>query len=144
MDFASIVFGLLEAESQFPVDFDLAWQWIGYSRKDNAKSALENAGFLAGTDFQVFLNIQENSSGGRPIEKIWLTVDCFKSFAMMAGTEQGRSVRLYFLECEKELKRRVEEDQRNHRQRVVKAVVDEKATPWQRRYDKNFFDVFSV
>ena len=58
MDFASIVFGLLEAESQFPVDFDLAWQWIGYSRKDNAKSALENAGFLAGTDFQVFLNIQ--------------------------------------------------------------------------------------
>lgn len=33
-----------------------------------------------------------------------LTVDCFKSLGMMAGTEQGKKIRRYFLECERQLK----------------------------------------
>ncbi len=33
-----------------------------------------------------------------------LTVDCFKAFCMMAGTEMGRQVRAYFIECERALK----------------------------------------
>lgn len=98
------VFSLLRSTNDFPVDFDDAWQWIGYTRKDNAKAALLNAGFVEGIDFQVSLNIQGNSKGGRPSEQIYLTIDCFKSFAMMAGTARGREVRQYFLDCEKQLK----------------------------------------
>ncbi|MBX9257305.1 hypothetical protein H1Q63_25855 [Desmonostoc muscorum CCALA 125] len=30
-----------------------------------------------------------------------LSVDCFKLLAMLAETEQGDKVRLYFLECER-------------------------------------------
>ena len=42
--------------------------------------------------------------GGRPSEFIKLTIDCFKSFGMMAGTEKGKEIRRYFLMCERQLK----------------------------------------
>jgi hypothetical protein len=37
-------------------------------------------------------------------QRINLTTDCFKAFAMMAGTATGREVRQYFLDCERKLK----------------------------------------
>ena len=40
----------------------------------------------------------------RAKEVICVTVDCFKTWAMMANTPQGKQVRLYFLECERQLK----------------------------------------
>ena len=42
------------------------------------------------------------STGGRPSHGYFLTVDCFKSFCMMAGTERGKEVRKYYLAVEKE------------------------------------------
>ncbi|TAD95615.1 MAG: hypothetical protein EAZ96_26665, partial [Oscillatoriales cyanobacterium] len=86
----------------FPVDFDDAWQWVGYSRKDHAKhSLLQN--FRDGFDFYV-PNIREMKKISRyNPEKIYLSIDCFKMFCMLAETELGDNVRLYFLECEKKL-----------------------------------------
>lgn len=95
---------LLDSPEPFPVDFDKAWQWLGYSRKDVAKRKLE-ADFVEGTDFLLRNKVeQKEGSGGHNEQKIKLTIDCFKSFGMMAGTEMGKQVRQYFLECEKELK----------------------------------------
>ncbi|MBE9213708.1 hypothetical protein IQ247_13710 [Plectonema cf. radiosum LEGE 06105] len=38
----------LESEEQFPVDFDIYWQWLEFSTKGNAKRAFEKAGFTMG------------------------------------------------------------------------------------------------
>lgn len=64
--------------------------------------------FERGLDFDIFTQMSVNStqqqyraSGGRPKEVIKITVECMKSFGMMAGTEQGKVIRRYFLECEK-------------------------------------------
>lgn len=95
---------LVFSEDEFPVDFELAWQWIGYTRKNNAKRALETSGFVEGKEFRVLLRSEQNPQGGRPTEEIWLSVDCFKHLAMMAGTEKGREVRQYFIDCEKRLR----------------------------------------
>lgn len=92
---------LYKSAEKFPVSFDDAWVWMGYSRKDNAKRNFEKAGFVQGIDFEVFLIPAENSSGGRPVEQIKLSVECFKQWGMMAGTEKGRQIRLYFIECER-------------------------------------------
>ncbi|MGL5074326.1 MAG: hypothetical protein ACRDBG_00580, partial [Waterburya sp.] len=92
---------LFESSEQFPVDFNDAWLWLEYSRKDNAKVAFLDCGFVENDDFQVFLKIQENPLGGRPLEAIKLTVDCFKCWGMMSKTETGKKIRQYFLECEK-------------------------------------------
>lgn len=85
----------------FPVDFDLAWQWLGYKRKDYAKDSL-TASFTPELDY-IFAPVQTgtNRRGGHNREEIRLTVNCFKEWGMMAGTEQGKQIRRYFLECER-------------------------------------------
>jgi phage anti-repressor protein len=81
----------------YPVDFDDAWQWVGYSRKDNALETLK-ANFEEGTDFS---GLKRKSTGGRPSDAYFLTTDCFKAFCMMAGTQKGKEVRRYYLDLEK-------------------------------------------
>lgn len=101
-----------EAEStDFTVDFDELWQWCGYTRKDNAKKVLEK-NFNKGLDYEErFLHFEEWASAGgssnqppnRTI-KLYTTPDCAKEFGMLARTEQGRTVRQYFIKAEKELR----------------------------------------
>jgi phage anti-repressor protein len=97
----SLVLALVESDEQFSVDFDQAWQWIGYSRKDNALKKLKN-NFIAGKDFSSIR--RTTPQGGHPTDQYLLTTDCFKCLAMMAGTAKGKEVREYFLDCERTLK----------------------------------------
>lgn len=92
---------LYQSVEQFPVDFENAWTWLEFSTKGNAKRSFEKAGFIERIDFEVFINNDKNSNGGRPSEEIRLTCECFKQWGMMAGTEKGKQIRLYFLECER-------------------------------------------
>lgn len=89
---------IVNSGEPFPVNFDDAWKWVGYSRKSDAKELLE-ANFRKDSDFCG--KTRKNKKRGRPPEEIYLTVDCFKSFCMMAGTQKGKEVRAYFLECER-------------------------------------------
>ena len=148
MEFSiDLAFRLVCSQDEFPVDFDDAWQWLGYSRKAKAKNKLTKE-FIEGVDYIIlddeqkealrneeqpqkrnFIVIQDipsvsidldddgkpedtelcttwckNPQAGRFGEKIMLTVDCFKSFGMVAGTERGKQIRQYFLECERTAK----------------------------------------
>lgn len=69
---------LINSDSKFPVSFDLAWQWIGYSRKDAAKRALLDAGFIENEDLHI--NVEPTTTGiaAKLNENIFLTVECFK------------------------------------------------------------------
>lgn len=104
-----IAITLYKSDDEFPVDFDFAWQWLGYTRKDNAKRILVSE-FQRGVDFSS--EVRKTSSNGRPTESIMLTVECLKSFGMMAGTEQGKAIRKYFLECERIAKLATKQPQR--------------------------------
>jgi len=106
----SEIVSLVNRQDRYPVDFDRAWPWVGYSRKDPAKRAIL-AQFAETTHFHITVEVVERAQGGgSPVEKIWLTADCFKEFCMMAGTERGREVRAYFIQCEQQLKSIAEED----------------------------------
>lgn len=103
---------LLSASEAFPVDFDEAWEWVGYTSKQKAKDKL-TSNFEVDVDYigefsTVWLKTPQ---GGRPSEAIFLSVDCFKSFAMMAGTSKGKEVRKYFIDCEKQLKQQISNPQ---------------------------------
>lgn len=104
-----LAIALYQSSEDFPVDFDLAWQWLGYTRKDNAKRILVSE-FEHGIDFSS--EVRKTSSGGRPTEFIMLSIDCFKSLGMMAGTEQGKAIRRYFLECERIAKASIKQNNR--------------------------------
>ncbi|MBN3927124.1 phage antirepressor KilAC domain-containing protein [Nostoc sp. NMS4] len=94
----------VESEVEFSVNFDDGWQWLDYSKKANAKASFLNCGFVEEVDYIVLLDNQQNLSGGRPCENIYLTKDCLKGWAMMSNTSRGKEVRAYFIKCEKELK----------------------------------------
>lgn len=96
---------LLDSEADFPVDFEVAWRWLSYSRKDAAKEKLVN-NFELDLDFSVRQLAETNADNtfSHYREDIRLTVDCFKQLAMMAKTVKGKEVRKYFIDCEKRLK----------------------------------------
>ena len=112
-----------ESTEQFSVDFDNAWVWLGYARKDSGLRALKS-NFVHGEDYissygsdlsifhtSVESNKDKTSSiNGRLPEKILLTCNCVKEMGMMAGTEQGKQVRKYFLECERIAKTRSQQN----------------------------------
>lgn len=99
MEFShELALALVQSDKQFPVDFDNAYQWIGYSTKQMAQKKLVN-NFEPEIDF--LIKGLKSSTGGRSSEFVALTVDCFKSLGMMAGTEKGKKIRHYFLECER-------------------------------------------
>lgn len=99
---------LVNSDDQFPVNFDDAWQWLGYATKQKAKNKLLN-NFEQGLDFNLNQMVKVQNEGSRvvsrPYEQIMLTVECLKSLGMMAGTSQGREIRKYFLECERTVKK---------------------------------------
>jgi len=97
--------GILDAVNSpvpFPVEFEKLWQWVGFTRKSNAKRVLD-ANFLLNTDYGVSLKSEQNPKGGRPSKELYLTLDAAKAFAMLAQTECGKAVRLAFIQAEKEL-----------------------------------------
>ena len=93
---------LFDSSEKFPVNFDDAWKWCGYSNKANALRSFLGNGFDPDVDFFI-INDEEIKVHGL-VNSYVLTVDCFKHFAMMAKTEAGKQVRRYFLDCEKALK----------------------------------------
>ncbi len=92
--------------NEFCVDFEQLIQWLNYTRKDTAKKTLER-NFIFQKDFNLRhmaeVQIEGKRTVNRPKEVILLTIECAKSFAMLAQTEKGKQVRNYFLQCEKEL-----------------------------------------
>lgn len=99
---------LLNSSETFPVDFEEAWIWLGFKRKDNAKRSLLNAGFIENEDFRISAEPTTTGIQAHPIENIRLTVDCLKMWGMAAGTAKGKEIRKYFLECEKIAKQAIE------------------------------------
>jgi phage anti-repressor protein len=138
-----IVFSLVRSDNDFPIDFDDAWRWIGYTRKENAKSKLvnnfdKNDEYIEAQDFASPNG--EAKRGGHNRDLIYLTIECFKAFCMMAGTAKGRAVRKYFLDCEAELKRRIAKEKAVRQERVLNFVVDDQHHGWSKKFEDEFFD----
>ncbi|MEH2174242.1 hypothetical protein [Nostoc sp.] len=93
----TLAVSLYDSDDLFPIDLDDAWQWIGWSKKQTASDTLKS-NFIEGEDF---LRTGIKSTGGRPSEVLLLSVECFKMLGMIAGTQQGKTIRKYFIECER-------------------------------------------
>lgn len=89
----------------FVVDFDIVWQNVEYSRRDNAKRLLEK-NFTENKDYKMITPLlggainHTNLRGGLNKETILLTVDCFKCFCMIAATPKARVIRNYYTKME--------------------------------------------
>jgi len=80
-------------DSSFPVDFEYLWPFLGYSEKGKAVRALK-ARFIDGVEF-CLPEMASKTKGSV----------CAKEFCLLAGTDQGKAVRRYFIARERQAKK---------------------------------------
>lgn len=64
---------LLLTGDEFPVSFDSAWQWLGFSTKGHAKTSLLASGLIEDVDFIVAREPTTTGIQAHPNENITLT-----------------------------------------------------------------------
>jgi len=94
----------------FVIDLDDIWSWLGFTRKDSAKKCLEKY-FKDDIDYQiVFRHQAENLSGGRPSEKIMLSIKTFKKMCLKANTSKANEIHEYYIKLEETLHEVIDEE----------------------------------
>lgn len=99
-EFATTAEFLCENSAQFPVDFNHAWQWLGYDSSEGAKISFLEMGFVVGLDFTIN-RAEATFENPFPPQQIKMTVECLKAWALMVGSEQSCLIRKTLMECER-------------------------------------------
>ena len=97
--------------SEFLIDMEIVWKWLGFTTKGSAKRMLVNAG-EKNVDYIIFTQKLKLPycdetvvlKPGRHAEEIFMTIDCFKMMCMMSKTDQAKAVRKFYLTLEKRLR----------------------------------------
>ena len=99
-------------KTDFVIDLDNIWKWIGFSQKVNAKVVLEK-NFIENTDYKLLLSHdrkQSDTRGGHNKEVIMLTINTFKRFCLKAGTKKSDEIHEYYIKMEKTLQEVIMEE----------------------------------
>jgi len=102
-----------DQKTDFVIDLDNVWKWLGFSQKIKAKCLLEK-NFILNIDYKLSLYQPGEQSnhikGGHNREIILLNVKAFKSFCLKAGTKKADEVHDYFMKLEEILHEVVHEE----------------------------------
>jgi hypothetical protein len=101
-------------KTDFIIDFNKVWEWMGFTQKVNAKRFLEN-NFIPDNDYKLLLFPKEEQKkgsgrGGHNKETIMMTVKTFKLFCMKAGTKKSHQVHEYYMKLEELLQELIQEE----------------------------------
>jgi hypothetical protein len=120
-----------DKSTDFVIDFDDVWKWLGFKQKNNAKMLLERCFELdvdykpapenSGAVFELENTLsQENTSspkskqedkhGGQNRQIIMLTIKCFKSLCLKAQTKKASEIHDYYIKMEEVLHKTIEEE----------------------------------
>ena len=101
--------------TDFIIDLDNVWKWLGFGQKINAKRVLEKH-FIIDTDYKnLLLKPEEHDNdnkkhGGHNKETILLTIKTFKLFCIKAETKKAKEIHEYFVKLEEILQQTLEEE----------------------------------
>ena len=100
--------------TDFVIDLDDIWKWIGFSQKNNAKMLLEK-NFTIDVDYKFLEKVtlpanKTTERGGHNIKKIMLTVKTFKWLCLKSGTKKADEIHQYYMKMEEIMKEVVEEE----------------------------------
>lgn len=93
------------SKTEFVIDLDNIWKWLGFFKKHNAKSMLEKQ-FTIDIDYKTFApdaSASKIGRGGHNKETIMLTIYAFKNFCLKAGTQKADQIHEYYLKLEETL-----------------------------------------
>jgi len=100
--------------TDFIIDLDKVWGWMGFSHKDKAKRLLEKS-FTLDIDYKCLLTPKGEQKkgtgrGGHNKEIIMMTVKTFKSLCLKADTKKADEIHEYYMKLEEILQELIEEE----------------------------------
>lgn len=120
-------------KTDFVIDLDNIWGWLGFSTKQKAKQLLEK-NFIIDINYKTLLNHQvrqsddtiiekdykillltkerqsDDTRGGHNKETFMLTIETFKKYCMKAGTKKADEIHDYFIKLEEILHEIIKEE----------------------------------
>ena len=91
-------------DTDYVIDLDKVWEWIGFQQKSNAKQVLEKY-FYNNIDYKIFApevaGAKKEGRGGHNKEIILMTIRAFKLFCLKAGTKKSNEIHEYYVKMEK-------------------------------------------
>lgn len=124
------------SKTDFVIDLDNVWKWLGFSSKHKTKELLEKY-FIINKDYKSLLSQageQKNSNfappkceaktdtrGGHNKEIIMLNIETFKKFCLKAGTKKADEIHDYFIKMEELLHETLQEESINLKQQLEQA-----------------------
>jgi hypothetical protein len=89
--------------TDFVIDFDDIWKWLGFTVKQSAKTLLTKY-FIIDKDYKILLKqtLEQTTEtrGGHNREIIMLNIRTFKLFCIKTGTEKANEIHEYFVKLE--------------------------------------------
>lgn len=89
--------------TDFIIDLDNVWKWLGFKQKVNAKMLLER-NYEIDVDYKSSLLLQQkrpdNVKGGQNKEIIMMNNETFKRFCLKAGTKKASEIHEYYIKLE--------------------------------------------
>jgi len=98
------------SKTDFVIDLDNVWKWIGFGQKDTAKRILEKF-FIIDKDYLLRRSPeQKKGRGGHNKETFILTINAFKRFCLKAETKKADQIHDYYIKLEETLHEIVNEE----------------------------------
>ena len=98
--------------TDFVIDLDNIWVWLGFSQKVKAKALLEN-NFIIDKDYKLLSHMGKQTNdtrGGHNKQKFMLNIRTFKLFCIKAGTSKANEIHEYFVKLEDIMHQVVQEE----------------------------------
>ena len=113
------------SKTDFVIDLDNVWKWLGFSQKDAGKRVLEK-NFTINKDYKLLLcqlakqknpnfapqvgGAKTDTRGGHNKEIIMLNIETFKKFCLKAGTKKADEIHEYYIKMEELLHETLQEE----------------------------------
>lgn len=108
------------SKTDFVINLDNVWNWLGFSQKMRAKELLEKY-FVIDIDYKSLLSLereQKKGRGGHNKETFMLTINAFKKFCLKACTKKADQIHEYYIKLEETLHEIVNEESNELRLQV--------------------------
>jgi hypothetical protein len=126
-------------KTDFVIDLDNVWKWLGFSQKFNAKVVLEKH-FIIDKDYKSLLSqageqkkanfapeasrAKTETRGGHNKEIIMLNIETFKKFCLKAGTKKADEIHEYYIKMEELLHETLQEESNELKIQLEQAKVE--------------------
>ena len=134
-----------DKDKDFIINLDDVWSWMGFYKKSNAKTLLEN-NFTIDEHYKIFAADDSapkaQGRGGHNKIKVMLTIKAFKSLCLKACTKKADQIHEYYLKMEETLQDVINEESNELRLQLTN-VLRTSQTEKERIREKTLLEQFN-